>query len=553
MKSLKPKELRRLAFLAILVITTGFFSISAHFPKAAVTASDGPDSCTSIQVGRLATTDGSVITCHTCDGNYRNWLNIVPHKIHAKGSTNKIYWGMLHTDTASDLNGKILKGEIPEVDETFAYMNVAYPCLNEKQLAIGETTIGGRRELENDDGLFLIEEVERLALERTATARDALHMIGDLVLKYGYGDSGECITIADKKEVWQLEIFGGGPGEPGSVWAAERIPDDEVGVSANIPRIGEINLKDPDHFMASGNVFTVAEKMGWWKQGEVFKFWKAYSGRKPFSDREFFILSTMAPDLNLKRDADELPFSVKPAHKLAVRDIMKYYRETYEGTDMDMTRNLMVPRSGGRGRPDGSAAPAANQDMVKSPIASAWMSSDLVRLLNQLKPGTVQQQRTIAIAGCAYSQIIQMRGWLPDEYGAIAWFSFDNPAESPRIPIFSGVLSLPKSFEVGSQQRYREDSASWAFRKANRLASLRWGTNRKIMEDEIAAFENRAFTELPGIEKVAQDMLAADSSEPGRQKVKEFLTRYTNDFARAAIDRWNELTDNFWVMYARGF
>jgi dipeptidase len=546
MKSLKAKDLRSLAFLAIIVVSAGIFSIGW------AQEAEWPDSCTSIQVGRLASTDGSVITCHTCDGNYRNWLNIVPHKTHPKGAANKIYWGTLHTETVDDLRGKILKGEIPEVEETYAFMNVAYPCLNEKQLAIGETTIGGRRELENDDGLFLIEELERIALERCATARDALKLIGELVKKYGYGDSGECITIADKKEVWQLEIMGGGPGEPGSVWAAARIPDDQVGVSANIPRISEINLKDPDRYMASDNVYSLAEKMGWWKQGETFKFWKAYSGRKPFSDREFYIFSTLAPSLNLKRDAEELPFSVKPAKQLSVRDVMKYYRETYEGTDMDATKNLMVPRRAGRGAgapPTGTETP----EMVKSPVASAWMGGDLIALINTLKPGTVQAPRTIAIAGCAYSQIIQVRGWLPDEIGAVAWFSFDNPAQSPRIPVFSGVLSLPKSFEVDSQKKYRTDSASWAFRKANRLATIKWGTTRRIVEGAVAEFETRAFDELPAIEKLAQDMLKADPSEQGHKKAQDFITRYTNDFARAAIDKWNELSDTFWGMFARGF
>lgn len=545
MKSLKAKDLRTLAFLAIIVVSAGIFSIGW------AQEAEWPDSCTSIQVGRLASTDGSVITCHTCDGNYRNWLNIVPHKTHPKGATNKIYWGTLHTETIDDLRGKLLKGEIPEVEETYAFMNVAYPCLNEKQLAIGETTINGRRELENDDGLFLIEELERIALERCMTARDALKLIGELVKQYGYGDSGECITIADKKEVWQLEIMGGGPGEPGSVWAAARIPDNQVGVSANIPRIGEINLKDPDHFMASDNVYSLAEKMGWWKQGETFKFWKAYSGRKPFSDREFYIFSTLAPSLNLKRDAEELPFSVKPAKQLSVRDVMKYYRETYEGTDMDATKNLMVPRRAGRGA--GAPAGTDTPDMVKSPVASAWMGGDLITLINTLKPGTIQAPRTIAIAGCAYSQIIQVRGWLPDEIGAVAWFSFDNPAQSPRIPIFSGVFSLPKSFEVDSQKKYRTDAASWAFRKANRLATIKWGTTRRVVEGAVAEFETRAFDELPAIEKLAQDMLKADPSEQGHKKVQDFITRYTNDFARAAIDKWNELSDTFWGMFARGF
>ncbi len=541
---------RRLALITALLLFVAISSLSARRRPAELA---DPDSCTSIMVGRLASKDGSVITCHTCDGNYRTWLNIVPHHKYEKGSTNRIYWGTLHTDSPSDQTRKIQKGEIPQVEETYAYLNTAYPCLNEKQLAIGETTIGGRQELLNDEGLFLIEELERIALERCKTARDAIRLIGDLVKKYGYGDSGECITIADPREVWQFEIFGAGPAQPGAVWAAARIPDGHVGVSANIPRIAEVNLKDPDYCMASDNVFSLAEEMGWWKRGEPFKFWQAYSGRRPFSDREFYILSTLAPSLNLQKDADELPFSVKPSRQLTVEDIMKYYRETYEGTDFDMTKNLMIPRSRPTQRGQKPPADEKPAEMLKCPIASAWMPNELVNLLNTLKPGTVDRRRTIAIAACSYSEIIQCRSWLPDEIGGIAWFSFDNPAESPRIPIFAGVLSLPKSFEIGSQQGYQPESASWAFRRTNRLASIKWGATRKQIEDAVAEFQEKALVELPAIEKIAQQYFNNDDVEQGRLKARQFLTVYTNDFARAAIGKWIELEGTFWAMYARGF
>ncbi len=542
--------LRRLAICAILFSVAALSWISARSPQ--VTYPD-PDSCTSIMVGRLASKDGSVITCHTCDGNYRTWLNIVPHQKHEKGSTNKIYWGTLHTDSPSDTRGKIQKGEIPQVEETYSYLNTAYPCLNEKQLAIGETTIGGRQELYNDEGLFLIEELERIVLERCRTARDAVRLIGELVKKYGYGDYGECITIADPKEVWQFEIFGAGPAQPGAVWAAARIPDDHIGVSANIPRINEIDLKNPDFCMASDNVFSVAEEMGWWKKGEPFKFWKAYSGRRPFSDREFYILSTLAPSLNLQKDAEELPFSVKPSRQLSVEDVMKYYRETYEGTDFDMTRNLMVPKR--RQTPRGQKPPADDKpaEMIKSPIASGWMGDDLIALLNTLKPGTIERRRTIAIAACSYSQIVQCRGWLPEEIGGVAWFSFDNPGESPRIPIFAGVLSLPRSFEIGSQQGYQPESASWAFRRTNRLASIKWGATRKQVEDAVSEFQERALAELPAVEKIALQYCNGDEAGQGHAKARQYLTKYTSDFARAAINKWSELEGNFWAMYARGF
>jgi dipeptidase len=554
MKTSTSNDHRRLALVVLLILAAGLMSVSARTPQVASQAlAEEPDSCTSIQVGRLASEDGSVITCHTCDGNYRTWLNIVPHQKHPAGSKNKVYWGTLHTETPYDTRGKILKGEIPEVQETYAYLNTAYPCLNEKQLAIGETTIGGRQELENDEGLFLIEELERIVLERCTTARDAIRLIGQLVKEYGYGDSGECITIADKKEVWHFEIFGAGPSQVGGVWAAVRIPDDQVGVSANRPRISTLDLNDPDHYMASENVFTVAQEMGWYdpKKGEPFKMWKAYSGRTPYSDREYFIFNKLAPSLKLSMDMEELPFSVKPEKRLGVRDVLKMYRETYEGTDFDMTKSLMVPKQTRPG--DQAARKEGNQpEMIKSPIANNWMSRDMIALLNAIKPGTVESRRTVAIAACAYSQIIQVRGWLPDEIGAIAWFAFDNPAESPRFPIFSGTLELPDSFQYCAQHRWRTDSACWAFRRANRLATVKWGATRKLIEDGIMEFENRAFVELPDIEKRFMQMRQSEDSDVPA-KCREYLTKYTNDFARAAMNKWMELGDTFWGMFARGF
>ena len=514
-----------------------------------VTCSEGPTGgCTSILVGREASTDGSVITSHSCDGNYRTWLNIVPAEQHRTGSVRQIYWGKLHTETPWDMRGMRLKGEIPQVDSTFTYFNVAYPAMNEKGLSIGETTFGGRRELRNPEGLFLIENLQALALERTTNPRDAIRLIGELVEEYGYGDWGECLTFADASEVWHFEIMGAGPLEIGAVWAAVRIPDGHVGVSANIPRIGELDLDDPDNFLASDNVFSLAEEMGWWdpSSGEAFKFWKAYSGRTPFSIREFFILSTLAPSLNLLRDAEELPFSVKPEHLVSVREVMEYYRQTYEGTEYDMTGNLMVEPRRRRGQQD----TGEQVGLVKSPAVNNWtVRGDMANLINTLRPGTVEQQRTIAISACSYSQIIQNRDWLPPELGTVAWFSFDNPGQSPRMPIFAGTLSLPNSFEICGQHRFRNDAAVWWFRRANRLAMIKWSETRDLLEDAVMEFEDRAFTELPSIESIAMEYYNNGQYD----EFRHYLTKYSNDFAHATMAKWWELGDQLWARFARGF
>jgi dipeptidase len=536
------KRLKWASFLSVLTLILAFSVFSFQKSPAKENIEANFQGCTSIMAGRLATTDGSVITAHSCDGNYRTWVEIESGQSYPEGATTKVYHGLLHTETSWDQRGVMEQGEIPQAKKTYAFLNTAYPCMNEKQLAIGETTIGGRRELRNSEGMFYIEELQRIALQRCTKAKEAIKLIGKLVKEYGYCDRGECLTFADPKEVWHFEIFGAGPLEIGAVWAAVRIPDDHVGVSANIPRIGELDLNDPDHYMASDNVYSLAQEMGWWdpKGEKPFKFWEAYSGRKPFSTREYFVLSAVAPSLNLSMDSEELPFSVKPDKKISVRDVMALYRQTYQGTELDMTKNLMVKKRG-------------SDELILSPIVNPWMNWDFIGLLNTIKPGIVEPARTIAISGCSYSEVLQCRDWLPDEVGGIAWLAFDNPGQSPRIPVFAGVTELPPSFEIGAQHRFRTDSACWAFRRANRLSQVRWGVAGKYIEEAIEEFEEKAFTDLPMIEKKVKELYSRENSEENVKKIKEYLTKYTNDFSRAVMHKYWELGDMFWGMFGRGF
>jgi dipeptidase len=511
--------------------------------------------CTSIQVSKGASTDGSVMTAHSCDGNYRTWLQIEPARENAPGTMRPIYWGKLHTETPDDMRRMRLKGEIPEVAETYRYFNVAYPAMNEKGLAIGETTIGGRSELRNDEGMFLIENLQAITLERTTTARDAIKLIGELVKEYGYGDSGECLTFADAKEVWHFEIMGGGPFEVGGVWAAVRIPEGQVGVSANIPRISTLDLDDPDHYMASDNVHSLAEEMGWWDpdSGDEFKWWKAYGSRDrqtgearpPYSTREYFILSTLAPSLNLTMDMEELPFSVVPDEKVSVQKVLAYYRETYEGTEFDASKNMLIPNR--------YAQDPDDPEMVKSPMVNNWnLTRDLGTLMNAVQPGVVEGQRTIAVQQCSYSQIIQARDWLPPEIGTVAYFSFDNPGQSPRMPVYAGTLSLPESFKIDCQHSFREDAACWSIRRTNRLSQIKWGWAREYLEPAVLEFEEQMFMEQSLIEGKAVELMQAErGSDP--MKYRTFLTRYTNNWAGATMQKWEELGDFFWAYYARGW
>lgn len=526
---------------SLCVICSATF-VSAQYTRA--TGPSDPESCTSIMVGKQASTDGSVMTAHTCDGKYRTWVEMVPAKTWKDGDMRPVYWGRMNTESPQDMQGVTKKGELPQVKTTYAFLNTSYPCLNEKQLAMGETTISGRRELVNENGLFTIEELAAVGLERCSTARQAIAVMGELAEKYGYGDWGECLTIADPKEVWQFEITGEGPDNIGALWAAQRIPDNHVGVSANIPRISTIDFKDKDNFMICTNLKEKAKKLGFWDGKEPLKFYKVISKGKPFSIREYYILSTLAPSMELKYEVDELPFSVKPDKKVSPQDVMRYYRETYEGTQWDMTKNLLVKQKlkdkDGKNERD---------TLVKSSVAQPWMGRDLISMLNNIKPDAVKSTRTVAVSWCGYSHIIQCRDWLPDEVGAVAWFSVDNPAESPRVPIFAGITKLPKSYGICGQRHFRDDAALWAYRKANRLAQVNWGKGRKIIEPAVMRYEEKAIADMPVVEAKVKELIAAGKKE----EAKAYLTEYTNSFAYATMREWEEIENQLWEMFGTGF
>lgn len=503
------------------------------------------ETCTSIMVGKKATVDGSVITSHTCDGRYRTWLKWEKAQIFKKDTICKIYKGLLKTETAWDMCNVKEVGTIPQAKETYAFLNTAYPCLNEKQLAIGETTIVGPKELVNENGMFQIEELERIALQRCSTARDAIKLIGQLIKDYGYGDWAECITIADKNEVWQLEIFGEGPDKIGGVWAAQRVPDEHVAISANFSRIAELDLKNKDFFMASDNVFKAAKALKRWDGKETFKFWKVYGGNeKPYTIRDFYVLNHFAPSLNLNMEMTELPFSVKPENKVSVRDVVALYRETYEGTQWDMTKNLILTKKKFNEKHE-----VIGLDTIKAPNAHPWPTTDNRNLYNSLKEGTVEYQRTVAVAWCSYSFIAQLRSWMPDEIGARILFSFDNPAQSPRIPIYSGSTELPESFNFCGQKRYREDATIWNYRKANKLATLRWQSTKREMMEEVDYFENKAFDDAEALESRIATLLKEDK----KKEAQTLLNKYTRDFTGATSLRWKELENNYWQQFGLGF
>ena len=207
--------------------------------------------CTNFLVGKDASADGSTMISYAADSYaLYGFLHHAPAADHPAGAMREVNdW-----DTGKPLC------TIPQVAHTYNVVG----NMNEHQLTIGETTWGGRPELETGEGIDYGSLIY-IALERCKTAREAIKCMTDLVAEYGYASSGETFSIADPNEVWLMELIGKGKAEKGAVWVATRVPDDCIAAHANQSRFTTINFKDKENWMWSKDVVSFARKQGYFE------------------------------------------------------------------------------------------------------------------------------------------------------------------------------------------------------------------------------------------------------------------------------------------------
>jgi len=499
------------------------------------------DGCTSVTAGKGATSDGSVITSHTDDSHRtRSWMDVIPAQKHKKGDVSTMYKRIPCDSFAMPTYAHQPIGEIPQVKETYQFLNTAYPSMNQYQVGIGESTFGGREELQSDSGLIDCQRLCRLMLERSKTAREAIEIAGDLLAEYGWNDYGECLTVADKNEVWHLEIVGPGKGLTGAVWVAQRVPDDHIAVNANASTIKEIDLSDERNFMGSTNLYSVARENGWWTEGEPFLFCYVYAPESRTSlaarRREWRVFDLLAPSLGLDPNAEKYPFSVKPDKPVSLSDLRMVFSDYYEGTPFDMTKDLTVTDEEGQS--------------VVSPLANPHMPYDMNRMLRINGGWGWRGERTIARWYTMYATIIQCRNWLPDEIGGVVWLAQDNVSTSIYIPIYCSVSDLHETYKTpGRPNGYTTQSAWWAFNRLGTLTAQRWGEMRYDVNAVWDQWQEDLFRDQENFEKKALELYNRRNNE----ELTRYLTDYTVSWGGKVVDKAWELGDMLWTKYDEKF
>lgn len=482
--------------------------------------------CTNILVTKGASKDGSTMLTYSAD-SYQLFgeLYHYPAAEYPEGAMLDVYeW---------DVPGHFL-GRIPQVRRTYNVIG----NMNEHQLAITETTFGGRAELGKPNGIMDYGSLIYITLQRAKTAREAIGVMTALVNEHGYCSSGESFSIADKDEVWILELIGKGEYGKGAVWVARHIPDGYVSAHANQARITTFPQNDPQNCLYSPDVVSFARERGYFKgKDKDFDFSAAYapldfSGVRFCEARVWAIFRRIDPKLGKKYERyaqgydlslERMPLWIKPDEKLGVRDVMELMRDHYEDTPLDVRGTVMA---GPYNAPYGTRPLEWEYDSVKYFC-----------------------ERPVSTPQTAFSLVSQSRGWLPDEIGGILWFGVDDTYFTCYTPVYTSSTRVAECFAVGNGDfnTYSPTAAFWKFNRVSQAAYAKYSFMAPDIRKRQAELEDKHIRTVQAIDAAASVLYKTSPEE-----AVEFVTNFSIENAQNMVAQWDKLEAFLLVKYFDG-
>ena len=470
--------------------------------------------CTNFIVGSKASADGAVMCSYSAD-SYGAFMKMAhyPAAKHAAGEMRKIYeW-----DTNKYL------GEIPEAPETYNVLG----NINEYQVAIAETTYGGREEMVDSTGLIDYGSLIYIALQRSKSAPEAIKVMTSLVEKYGYCSEGETFTICDPKEAWIMEMMGQGAGSKKVVWVALRIPDNAVCAHANQSRIRTFNQKDKENVMFSKDCIKYARKMGWFSGKDAdFSFRDAYaapdfSGRR-FCEARVWSMFNHFQDMTQYVDyaagkkplseCKEMPLWIVPDKKVSVQDVENIMRDHYEDTPFALDNDM-------------------GEGLWQMPYRPTPLSF-------KVDGKSYFNERPVSTQQSAFTFVAQLRSWLPRQIGGIIWFGNDDANMVPFIPVYCGNTEPPACFNdpKADDVTFSMNSAFWVCNWVSNMVYPRYSQMFPTLQAERMRFDS-----IYHANQATKEIEAATLYNDSPEKAVAYLTNYSNSLGEEFLHSWQQL------------
>jgi dipeptidase len=278
--------------------------------------------------------------------------------------------------------------------------------------------------------------------------------------------------------------------------------------------------------------------------------WAAYNilcdGKFTFEDENGNVVTKDAYDYidyAMGWDASKrFPLFVKPSRKISMKNVADVMRDHYEGTPMDMTKDV------GAG---GNALPYRWR-----PMGFEWEGKKYTN------------ERAIATQQTGFWFVGQSRGWLPDVIGGVIWFGCDDAATSYLTPIYTNTTAIPESFREGNGNMitYSATSAFWMTNRVANACYKAYNIMFPTVDAEIDAWENGMMEAVTAADQEALKLYNEANAKPRKQisrssskkvtdpfaAVKTYLTDFSVNNAQKIFDKWVALEQLLLVKYIDG-
>ena len=491
-----------------------FFAVAFSFVAAG-------NACTNFLVGKKASADGSVFISYSADSyGLSGFIAHFPAAVHPAGAMRDVYeWD----------SGRFL-GRIAEAPVTYNVLG----NINEHQVAIAETTFGGRPELVDTTGIIDYGSLIYITLQRSKSAREAIDVMTSLVAEYGYYSSGESFSIADPNEAWILEMVGKGGKEKGAVWVAIRIPDDCISAHANQARIRKFDMNDKENVRYSKDVIKFARKMGYFDGKDAdFDFADAYCpadfGGLRYCDARVWSFFNMFADADMSQyiawasgdaTAEPMPLYLKPKAPMSLQDMQNGMRDHYEGTPFDIT-----------------------QDVGAGPYKMPYRVSPLSC---EVDGKTYFNERPISTFQTAFTFVAQLRSFMPDAVGGVMWYGTDDANMVVYTPVYCCATTVPDCYarEYADPVEFSWKSSFWVFNWVANMIYPKYSMVIDDMRQVQGELESSIYEQSKALEAEVLEVL-----KHSPKYAVELLTEFTGSSAEYALEAWKKFGEKVIVKY----
>ena len=470
--------------------------------------------CTTFVVGPDATSDGSVLSSHSNDGDGDTAGNVV--------KVSQETW-------AKNMTRKVSNGFLPQISQTYGYITKVggYASVNQRQVGLAESTCVSVLAGNKSRAILNIVDLSELCLERSKTAIECIKVMGSLAEKYGYYDAGESLLVSDPRTAYIFHIT---PDDTGAsaVWVAQRVPSNHVAVVANMFVIRDINFTDSENFVFSSNLVSVASRATNWTTEKPLDFTLYFSGaegRKYVSGRRMWralelLTNTSFPSTygDFVKDAP-YPTTAKSRIKISVRDMREIMRDYYNNTAYSLSAPGTI--SGGPfGSPDRST-PGNNEKTLG-----------------------IYFERTISTHRTIVSYVLRFSRWLSDDVGSEIWIGFHAAHTSLYIPFVAGIDRMPSTHtnnSLSSVDRYH--GAFNAARFVYNIAQIHFDLAILDIREMQQRIENRSELLL---RQLQQDFVRGNATAA-------YVANTLRANAERCVREWWNLSDQLVLRYADGY